>query len=189
MKRIPRPGALLLAASLACAGFAANLAAAQLDAGKSSVTAVARQIGVPMEGKFKRFAAAVDFDPARLASSSAKVEIEVARCCERKGIPFQILRTSIICGRVMDAPLYYTPKFDVFYGWLKFFWQLKRAELHSPLRLCVHEAATMNVVPVDFVAKAIVKALRSHVGQLNIVNPEIANTVAITRTALEHIGY
>ena len=78
MKRIPRPGALLLAASLACAGFAANLAAAQLDAGKSSVTAVARQIGVPMEGKFKRFAAAVDFDPARLASSSAKVEIDVA---------------------------------------------------------------------------------------------------------------
>ncbi len=78
MKRIPRPGALLLAASLACAGFAANLAAAQLDAGKSSVTAVARQIGVPMEGKFKRFAAAVEFDPAKLASSSAKVEIDVA---------------------------------------------------------------------------------------------------------------
>ena len=121
--------------------------------------------------------------------SKARVEIEVARYCQEKGIPFQILRPSIVCGRVMDAPLYYTPKFDVFYGWLKFFWQLKRAELHSPLRLCVHEAATMNVVPVDFVAKAIVKALRSHVGQLNIVNPEIANTVAITRTALEHIGY
>jgi len=121
--------------------------------------------------------------------SKAKVEIEVARYCEEKGIRFQLLRPSIICGRILDPPLYYTPKFDVFYGWLKFFWQLKKADLHSPLRLCVHEAATMNVVPVDFVAKTIVKAVHSHVGQLNIVNPEIANTVEITRTSLEHIGY
>ncbi len=121
--------------------------------------------------------------------SKAKVEIEVARYCEEKGIRFQILRPSIICGRVMDEPLYYTPKFDVFYGWLKFFWQLKKAELHSPLRLCIHEKATMNVVPVDFVAKTIVKAVHSHVGQLNIANPEAANTVEITRATLEHIGY
>ncbi len=121
--------------------------------------------------------------------SKAKVELEVARYCEKKGIRFQILRPSIICGRVMDAPLYYTPKFDVFYGWLKFFWQLKKAELHSPLRLCIHEKATMNVVPVDFVAKTIVKSVHKHVGQLNIANPEAANTVEITRAALEHIGY
>jgi nucleoside-diphosphate-sugar epimerase len=121
--------------------------------------------------------------------SKAKVEIEVARFCQENGIRFQILRPSIICGRVMDPPLYYTPKFDVFYGWLKFFWQLKKAELHSPLRLCIHEKATMNVVPVDFVAKTIVKAVHTHVGQLNIANPEAANTVEITRAALDHIGY
>jgi len=121
--------------------------------------------------------------------SKAKVELEVARYCEEKGIRFQILRPSIICGRVMDPPLYYTPKFDVFYGWLKFFWQLKKAELHSPLRLCIHEKATMNVVPVDFVAKTIVKSVHTHVGQLNIANPAAANTVEITRAALEHIGY
>jgi len=121
--------------------------------------------------------------------SKAKVELEVARYCEEKGIRFQILRPSISCGRGRDPPLYYTPKFDVFYGWLKFFWQLKKAELHSPLRLCIHEKATMNVVPVDFVAKAIVKSVHSHVGQLNIANPEAANTVEITRAALEHIGY
>ncbi|WP_020204134.1 MULTISPECIES: YceI family protein [Cupriavidus] len=78
MKRIPRPSALLMAATLASAGIAANLAWAQVDAGKSSVTATARQIGVPMEGKFKKFDAAVSFDPAKLATSSAKVEIDVA---------------------------------------------------------------------------------------------------------------
>ena len=121
--------------------------------------------------------------------SKAKVEIEVARYCEEKGITFSILRPSIICGRVMDEPLYYTPKFDVFYGWLKFFWQLKKADLHSPLRLCIHETATMNVVPVDFVAKTIVKAVHTHIGQLNIANPQAANTMEITKVALEHIGY
>jgi len=78
MKRIPRPASLAMAAVLAATGVAANLAWAQIDAGKSSVTATARQIGVPMDGKFRKFDAAVDFDPARLASSSAKVEIDVA---------------------------------------------------------------------------------------------------------------
>ena len=78
MKRIPRPGSLLMAAVLATTGVAANLAWAQIDAAKSSVTAVARQIGVPMEGKFRKFDAAVDFDPAKLATSSAKVEIDVS---------------------------------------------------------------------------------------------------------------
>jgi len=78
MKRMSRPGVLLVSAALASAGLAANLAFAQIDAAKSSVTAVAKQIGVPMEGKFKKFDAAVDFDPAKLATSSAKVEIDVS---------------------------------------------------------------------------------------------------------------
>ncbi|MGO4330711.1 YceI family protein [Cupriavidus sp. 2TAF22] len=78
MKRIPRPSALLMAATLAVAGIGANLAWAQVDAAKSTVTATARQIGVPMEGKFKKFDATVTFDPAQLAASSAKIEIDVS---------------------------------------------------------------------------------------------------------------
>lgn len=78
MKRMFRPGTLFVAAALASAGLAANLAFAQVDASKSSVTAVAKQIGVPMEGKFRKFDAAVAFDPAKLATSSAKVEIDVS---------------------------------------------------------------------------------------------------------------
>ncbi|WP_137923275.1 YceI family protein [Cupriavidus sp. 2SB] len=78
MKRMSRSGPILVAAVLATAGMAANLAWAQIDAAKSSVTAVAKQIGVPMEGKFKKFDATLDFDPAKLATSSAKVEIDVS---------------------------------------------------------------------------------------------------------------
>ncbi|MCA3184381.1 MULTISPECIES: YceI family protein [unclassified Cupriavidus] len=78
MKRMSRPGTIFVAAALATAGLAANLAWAQIDAAKSTVTATARQIGVPMEGKFKKFDATLDFDPAKLATSSAKVEIDVS---------------------------------------------------------------------------------------------------------------
>ena len=78
MKRMSRPGTMFVAAAVATAGLAANLAWAQIDAAKSSVTATAKQIGVPMEGKFKKFDATVDFDPAKLATSSAKVEIDVS---------------------------------------------------------------------------------------------------------------
>ena len=78
MKRMSRPGVMLVSAALVTAGLAANIGWAQIDTAKSSVTATARQIGVPMEGKFKKVDATVDFDPAKLATSAAKVEIDVS---------------------------------------------------------------------------------------------------------------
>ena len=55
-----------------------NVAWAQLDVAKSSVSIVARQLGVPMDGKFKKFDATVDFNPSKLAQSTAKVDIDMA---------------------------------------------------------------------------------------------------------------
>lgn len=63
--------------ALVAATFTSTLVVAQVDAAKSSVTAVARQIGVPMEGKFKRFDATVNFDAAHPANSNARVEIDM----------------------------------------------------------------------------------------------------------------
>ncbi|CAG9178713.1 YceI family protein [Cupriavidus pampae] len=65
-------------AAVASLASVAQLAWAQVDTSKSAVTATARQIGVPMEGKFKKFDATVDFDPAKLATSSAKIDIDVS---------------------------------------------------------------------------------------------------------------
>ena len=73
-----RPATMIVAATLAATALAANRAWAQIDAAKSTVTATAKQIGVPMEGKFRKFDATLDFDPAKLATSSAKVEIDVS---------------------------------------------------------------------------------------------------------------
>lgn len=60
-------GALLLVPALA-----------QVDAAKSSVIAVSKQMGVPVEGKFRRFSAQVRFDPAKPADGRASIEIDIA---------------------------------------------------------------------------------------------------------------
>ncbi len=53
-------------------------ARAQFDAARSSVVAVSKQMGVPVEGVFRRFTAQVSFDPAKPAEGRASVEIDIA---------------------------------------------------------------------------------------------------------------
>lgn len=69
MKRILLP--LLLA--LPCVLQAAPL---KTDQANSSVTAVFRQMNVPVEAKFHRFTANVDYDPVKVQASKAEVQID-----------------------------------------------------------------------------------------------------------------
>lgn len=48
------------------------------DAAKSTVSAVFKQMGVPVEGKFKKFTANIDFDAAKPDSAKAQVEIDMS---------------------------------------------------------------------------------------------------------------
>lgn len=52
--------------------------AAPIDAAKSMVTATGKQMGVPVTGKFKKIAGDVVFNPAQLAQSKARIDIDVA---------------------------------------------------------------------------------------------------------------
>ena len=61
----------------ALAGIGAMPAFAQSDIAKSSVTATAKQLGVPIEGTFKKINTAITFIPAQLAQSHAKIDIDV----------------------------------------------------------------------------------------------------------------
>lgn len=77
MKNVRAKSTIVVA--LISAGFLmTNVVWAQLDVAKSSVSIVAKQLGVPMDGKFKKFDAAVDFDPAKLEQSTARVNIDMA---------------------------------------------------------------------------------------------------------------
>ncbi|WP_233835948.1 YceI family protein [Paraburkholderia sp. ZP32-5] len=67
-----------LASVAALALFGANLAHADVDLAKSSVIATTKQMNVPVDGKFKKFSAQLNFDPAKPAAGTASVSIDTA---------------------------------------------------------------------------------------------------------------
>ncbi len=69
--------AALGAALAAGAIFSANADAAA-EGAASTVTAVFKQMNVPVEGRFNKFSADVHFDPANVGAASAKIDVDVA---------------------------------------------------------------------------------------------------------------
>ncbi len=55
----------------------ADAAVLKTDPTKSSVGAVFKQLNVPVEAKFKKFIAQIDYDPAKPAAAKATVEIDI----------------------------------------------------------------------------------------------------------------
>jgi polyisoprenoid-binding protein YceI len=49
-----------------------------IDAAKSNVAFRYKQMGVDMDGKFKKFSSQLSFDPAKLANAKANIEIDLA---------------------------------------------------------------------------------------------------------------
>jgi polyisoprenoid-binding protein YceI len=72
MKRIAMIAVMLLALPAAAAEF--NIV--QLD--KSRVTFVSKQMGVPVDGGFRKFSAQLTFDPAKPEAGRASIEIDLA---------------------------------------------------------------------------------------------------------------
>lgn len=66
-----------IAALAAGVGFSANADAAA-ESASSTVTAVFKQMNVPVEGRFNKFSADVRFDPANVGAASAKIDVDVA---------------------------------------------------------------------------------------------------------------
>jgi len=110
----------------------------------------------------------------RNAYEKSKFECEsyVKQFCSEHDLKVQILRPSIICGRLLEKPYFETPKYDVFYSWAMFL--SKYAQTFSnQFRIWIHQNSGLNIVPVDFVAKAILHAyFNPDIKELNIVNPK-----------------
>lgn len=68
--------AMLLVAATTVTGVSAALL--KLDAGKSNVTITFKQIGVPVDAKFKKFSANIDYDSNKPEASKASVEIDIS---------------------------------------------------------------------------------------------------------------
>lgn len=73
MKRLTLAAAFLVAATAAGATEFGTVLA-----DKSTLTFTSKQMGVPVDGKFKKFATTLAFDPAKPAAASAKLELDLA---------------------------------------------------------------------------------------------------------------
>jgi polyisoprenoid-binding protein YceI len=69
---------LLLPAALLGVALAAGATPLKTDVAHSSVAAVFKQMNVPVEAKFKKFNAQIDYDAAKPESSKATVDIDTA---------------------------------------------------------------------------------------------------------------
>jgi polyisoprenoid-binding protein YceI len=68
----------LLAGLVAASFVAAAPAFAQVDTAKSTIVATSKQMNVPVDGSFRKFAAQLTFDPAKPTAGSANLSIDTS---------------------------------------------------------------------------------------------------------------
>ncbi|HEU4791076.1 MAG TPA: SDR family oxidoreductase [Flavobacterium sp.] len=137
----------------------------------------------------------LDFTPEhRNAYEDAKFHSEnyIAKECKRLGLPFQILRPSVIGGKMLgnESP-YFIPKYMVFYLLAKFFhFTSQRKGEQENVRFIINEETGLNIIPVDYVARVIVNTFeRDDIEQLNIVNDKSFNIVKGLQLIMKEVGY
>ena len=118
-----------------------------------------------------------------------KTERSLSTLCEASNIECQILRPGVVVGRLIDAPLYYLPKYNVVYAFAAFFHGLKQRGINECIDIKVNPNTSLHLVSVDYVAKAIVKACsESSIKELNIIPRKGCNDSQI-RNLLKVVGY
>lgn len=137
----------------------------------------------------------LDFVPEhRNAYEYAKFHSEnyIANECRAVGLPFQILRPSVIGGKMLGTENnYFIPKYMVFYLLAKFFhFTSKRKGKQEPVRFIINTDTGLNIIPVDYVAKVIANTFeRVDIEQLNIVHYKSFNMIQGLQLIMKEVGY
>lgn len=118
-----------------------------------------------------------------------QTEIYIRDTFSVKGVDWQILRPSIICGRLMEPPLYAIPRFLVFYLFARYILNFKSRINNQFIRFHVPEQAAINIVPVDYVAKVVVSVIEKPINQLNIVHARNVSCRALFKQGFELINF
>lgn len=118
--------------------------------------------------------------------SKQQAELLVRDFNKKTGVKCRYFRPSIICGRLMENRIGAIPKFDVFYGWGGFFCRVKMKmvsqlnqiyaqDIQLNLRILYTLKAGINIVPVDYVAKAMYQICTMNVPEdsFHLVNEEL----------------
>jgi|TARA_R110000737_G_scaffold353274_1_gene403728 nucleoside-diphosphate-sugar epimerase len=118
-----------------------------------------------------------------------KTERALSTFCEESNIEYQILRPGVVVGRLIDAPLYYLPKYNVVYAFAAFFHNLKKRGINERIQIKVNPHTSLHLVSVDYVAKSIAKAYTdSCIKELNII-PRQGCKASQIRSLLKVVGY
>ena len=130
----------------------------------------------------------------RNAYENAKFDSEnfVVEQCLSLGLPYQILRPSVIGGKMIGKESnFFIPKFMVFYLLAKFFhFTANRNSTQENVRFMVNDTTGLNIIPVDYVAKVILNTFqRDDIQQLNIVNHTSFNIVKGLQLIMKEVGY
>lgn len=130
----------------------------------------------------------------RNAYENAKYHSEefVINQCKELNLPYQILRPSVIGGKMLgNENLYFIPKYMVFYLMAKFFhFTAQRKNQQENVRFSISEETGLNIIPVDYVSKVIVSTFqRTDIVQLNIVHNQSFNLVKGLQLIMKEVGY
>ncbi len=118
-----------------------------------------------------------------------RTEKYIEEFCKKRLIEWKIIRPSIICGRLIDPPYYAISRFLVFYLFARYAMAIQNRLKESQLRLQVPEKSVINIVPVDYVAKALVSSLEDTVTQLNVVHPVDVSCRTLFKSGFELINF
>ena len=130
----------------------------------------------------------------RNAYENAKFHSEefVIEQCKALNLPYQILRPSVIGGKMLGTEnRYFIPKYMVFYLMAKFFhFTAQRKDQQQNVRFAISEKTGLNIIPVDYVSKVIVSTFeRTDIVQLNIVHNQSFNLVKGLQLIMKEVGY
>ena len=67
----------VLLCSIALTAMVTQARAADVDYAKSEITFVSKQMNVPVQGRFRKFNAQIEFDPRKLAAARAQIEVDL----------------------------------------------------------------------------------------------------------------
>lgn len=130
----------------------------------------------------------------RNAYENAKYHSEefVIEQCKVLNLPYQILRPSVIGGKMLGTEnRYFIPKYMVFYLMAKFFhFTAQRKDQQENVRFIISKETGLNIIPVDYVSKVIVSTFeRTDIVQLNIVHNQSFNLVKGLQLIMKEVGY
>jgi len=118
-----------------------------------------------------------------------QMELEVLTLAKNYGFKCTIARPSIVSGRLLDTPKYITKSYTVFYNIGVFFKKMKNLYPDvGKVRIALNPKAGLNVIAVDYVAKALLKASNSPETQINLTSTKNIPISHIVRTILEKCG-